>query len=297
MPRIREYTVSDSFRTMRINGKDSIHAAISFVRRLLKTGESTGLVIYIDSATRPSGIEGEVWYFASQIFESRGNIIPYYLIRQLTEPGSPSQNFGEPENHNSIPEVQNPKKEGPPKRYTGSSYYTRKIRSRVAKIRNERKIKQRELKKQSEKTKPEKRKYKQSKEEERKRKQRHEEFLRRWEQKRKQIIEKKKREEEQRKQKEEEQRKRRELEAQKKKESNGDFEVQFPDPEVHTGIPLGEPTHFQPGSLEKVEILRQRYEDGVDLWHPDDEILPLLQQQRRFDAEKGPVHEFSDSQT
>lgn len=36
--------------------------------------------------------------------------------------------------------------------------------------------------------------------------------------------------------------------------------------------PVGrpEPTEAMPGTLEKVEVLRQRAEAGVQLWHEDD---------------------------
>ena len=35
-------------------------------------------------------------------------------------------------------------------------------------------------------------------------------------------------------------------------------------------LPLAEPTEAAPGTPEKVAVLRQRYERGLALWHPDD---------------------------
>lgn len=44
-------------------------------------------------------------------------------------------------------------------------------------------------------------------------------------------------------------------------EADDDFEPHGP-PE--------RPTHIQPGTREKVEVLAQRFEDGLELWHPQD---------------------------
>ena len=41
--------------------------------------------------------------------------------------------------------------------------------------------------------------------------------------------------------------------------------------EAAPGRPLpAEPTDAPPGSLEKVDVMEQRYRDGVQLYHPDD---------------------------
>lgn len=42
-------------------------------------------------------------------------------------------------------------------------------------------------------------------------------------------------------------------------------------------------TNAYPGSSEKIEVLRQRYEDGCLLWHPDD--LTFFKIQQRGDDE------------
>lgn len=39
--------------------------------------------------------------------------------------------------------------------------------------------------------------------------------------------------------------------------------------------PPSQPTDAQPGSQEKIEVLRQRAAAGVPLWHPGDNLRPL----------------------
>lgn len=43
----------------------------------------------------------------------------------------------------------------------------------------------------------------------------------------------------------------------------------------HDTIPLGQPTEALPGTERKLLELQRRYEDGLDLWHPEDHV-PLL---------------------
>ncbi len=45
--------------------------------------------------------------------------------------------------------------------------------------------------------------------------------------------------------------------------------------------PLPEPTAADPGTWAKVEILRQRFESGQALWHPDDSAVPFHRGYRR----------------
>ena len=45
---------------------------------------------------------------------------------------------------------------------------------------------------------------------------------------------------------------------------------------------LAEPTQARPGSPEKVEILAARLEQGLDLYHPQDNPIPMASLDRRF---------------
>lgn len=45
-------------------------------------------------------------------------------------------------------------------------------------------------------------------------------------------------------------------------------------------IPLGEPTAAPPGSHQKLLCLIERYEDGLDLWHPED-YVPIRDESHR----------------
>ena len=46
------------------------------------------------------------------------------------------------------------------------------------------------------------------------------------------------------------------------------------------GMP--QPTNARPGSLEKVEVLASRLEQGLDLYHPLDNPIPMAALDRRY---------------
>jgi hypothetical protein len=49
-----------------------------------------------------------------------------------------------------------------------------------------------------------------------------------------------------------------------------------PPNDIDPTAPCWPPTAAQPGTKEKVEVLRRRAEQGLPLWHPEDNLTPKL---------------------